>query len=727
MKTSYPSRNKNVESQTAGSNDIGPHQMFKDYLMILRERFWWVIATIFIIFTTTVIYTVRSKVLYKSSVTVQVLRQHDTPAGFKNPISDTRIKNQEDLLTQVNIIKSGRIIGAVYNRLNEEERVAFMKSYEKGCMIFWKKNPTELLKINRKVNSIYQSLMVVISYTHPDRYIAAKIANLFAEEYIADNIRVRTESAHRAIEVLKMQIDKETRKIAEYQIQIADFQRQNNTVSVNPDTNIDQQALLKLNEAFTQDERILDEYETQWNLVKQFREDQKNLWDLTFIANAPQVTDLLSQVANYKVSIASLSKRYREKHPRMIEMSQSLKQAQFELQQVVYSAAEKIRTSWIRARENYNNSLKRINDKKKEIIELQTLNVEYSKVADNLERSRTMREYFKQRILQLITENNDPRESARVIYPAYPSVRPDKPNVFFNLVVGLFGGLASGVALAFLIAYIDDRIKTAFEVESVLGIPMVGVILQIKGSDSKEKAQLMAYDSVPKAVEGFRTIHSMLKLSEYSKQAKCFLSTSTIVNEGKSFVSSNLALTYANNGGKTIILDCDLRMPTVIKLLNINNKSGLTHYIKEDISLDQIITKEAYPNLDIIHNGERSHNPIRLFNSPKFEMLIEQLRERYDKIIIDTPPLAPVSDSLNILPFVDAVLFVIKFNAVKRHIIKSHIKNLRERNIPIFAILNNINISTAYHYYSYYYDKSYEGYYLDSDELKKAKKEEQVS
>jgi succinoglycan biosynthesis transport protein ExoP len=142
----------------------------------------------------------------------------------------------------------------------------------------------------------------------------------------------------------------------------------------------------------------------------------------------------------------------------------------------------------------------------------------------------------------------------------------------------------------------------------------------------------------------------------------------------------------------------------------------LLDHIEKGVALDEVIMTEVYPNLDVLPSGGKSKNPTQVLNSAKFEAMLAELRDRYDRIVIDSPPLAAVSDVLNLLPLVDGVLYVIKFNTVKRKTAVQNVRRLWESNTPVFgAILNNISTTLASYYYSSYSDKAYQDYYVRQD------------
>jgi capsular exopolysaccharide synthesis family protein len=233
--------------------------------------------------------------------------------------------------------------------------------------------------------------------------------------------------------------------------------------------------------------------------------------------------------------------------------------------------------------------------------------------------------------------------------------------------------------------------------------------------DASEKARIVVNNKDRQVAEAFRTLHSSLRLKDESKNARAILVTSTIPGEGKTFVSTNLATTFAAHGERVVVIDCDLRKPNVHKSLGLENSKGTIDIVAGKATIDEVLIRSVHPNLDVIVAGGRAKNPTQILNSKGFEEMIAELRRRYDRVFIDTPPLAAVSDALIILPLVDGSLFTIFFNKVRRKAAQFSAKSLLEANVPNFgAILNGLNLAVSGYYYAQYYDKSYKDYYVTS-------------
>ena len=157
-------------------------------------------------------------------------------------------------------------------------------------------------------------------------------------------------------------------------------------------------------------------------------------------------------------------------------------------------------------------------------------------------------------------------------------------------------------------------------------------------------------------------------------------------------------------------------MPSIGSSLQLDKKKGILQYCEEGATLDDIVNKNVYSNFDVITAGGKATNPTQIFLSPRFQQLLEEAKSRYSKIIIDTPPLGVVSDIMNILPYTDGLIFVVKFNSVKRKTAKAHLSRLLESNVPVFgAVINQISLDIVNYYYSNYYDKTYYDYYNNGE------------
>lgn len=694
-----------------GHGDNQVQRSMQDYLLILRERAWYIVLVFALVFSAAAIFTFTRVPLFQSVASVQLLRNGPVVMQVQEVVNND-IRSAEDLNTQVKVLESFAIVQRVADRLNGEDLKTFLAPYQKAAAAA-APSVAEIIYKNRKIVPVRLSLVLQVQYTHPDKFIAAKVANLFIDEYIAYNSRQRIEDSVKAVEDLKERAELQQKKVEEIAHNLQAYREKNKMISLDKTKDIVTEKLKALNAYVTQTTARLNEAEIRWRQVQERKATPAQLLDLPFVSSQPLITQLVQQVAAQKIVISQLREHYRDKHPKMIEAMNSLAQTERELSRAIDATAAMVEADFQTAKHNDTEARANLTRQEAESLEIDRYAVEYS----NLERDLNINEHLLNNILGRMREttmtSTIETQSARIVDRAAPGLRPISPNVSLNLALGFLGGLALGTAFAFFVAYIDDRVKSSFDIESVVGLPLVGIVPEIKRLDQPEKAQIVANNQDKQVVESFLTLHSSLRLKDESKRAQAILVTSTIPGEGKSFTSTNLALTFAAHGEKVVIVDCDLRKPNIHKSFRLENLKGVIDVCAGTQTIDQVVCKNVHPNLDVIPAGGRAKNPTQILNSKNFELMLSDLRKRYDRVFVDTPPLAAVSDALIILPLMDGSLFTIFFNRVRRKAAQFSARKLLEVNVPCFgAVLNGLNLAVSGYYYAQYYDKSYKDYYV---------------
>jgi capsular exopolysaccharide synthesis family protein len=695
---------------------FGPQRSFKDYVLLFRERIWYLIVAFFIILLGSVLYTVTKTKLYTAVAKIQLLRDDPSPLQPITDLEPNKILGAEDFNTQIDILNSITIIRRVEERLKADELEEFMAPYKDKTMAGVLVTPVDILFKNRKIAPQRMGFTVSVSFTHPDPVIAARIANLFAEEFSDYNQMLNIDSSIKAVQALKERVEQQRDQLGKLELQIADYREQNDAISLDEDENTMRADLLQLREIKLKEKSRYGSFSIRWKQIETYRGEGKNLWELPFIANEERVVSLLNQISQIKIRIASLSKRYRDKHPVMIAQLNALEESESELATAVEDASREVYAACTEAKNNYELASKALEEKKAELFKLGKIRIDYN----SLLRDRAVEQGFLKALTTRMTDEsaqvNFKKTNVRIIDKAFPPIRHSSPNTFLNITAGLLGGLAVGTGLIFLVAFFDDRVKSTFDIEETIGLSLIGVISKIRNLDDSSKAQMVASNLDRSVTEAFRSIYSTLKLENESNDVQVILTTSTIPGEGKSLVSSNLALTFANHGERTLLLDGDLRLPSVDRLLQVKNNTGILSFMKGDVSLDDVILKGIYPNFDILPSGGKSKNPTQILNSSRYREMMSELRKRYDRIVIDSPPLAAVSDALNLLSVADGVLYVIKFNTVSHKIITKNIRSIKNSSKPLLgAILNDIARDHSF-MYTGYYDYDYKDYYTDQDD-----------
>ena len=326
----------------------------------------------------------------------------------------------------------------------------------------------------------------------------------------------------------------------------------------------------------------------------------------------------------------------------------------------------------------------------------------YFKAKRDLETQQKLRDSIFIRILQETVDKAIPKGGmVEIVDPATPSTKPVRPNIPLNITLGVIVGLIMGFGLAFFIEYLDTSVKTIDDVERALQAPVLGVIPQNVGSLLEEGP-----DS-PHA-EAYRVLRTNLLFGRKDSSMNTLAVVSGGAGEGKSTTIFNLATIFAQNGAKVLLVDSDLRRPSLHKLLNVTNSMGLTNLLLKQNQIEEVVQTTKVPGLHFMASGKLPSSSLGVLNSSQMKDFIRMARERYDFVLFDSPPIMGVSDASILASVVDMSLLVIQYRKYPQ-VMTIRAKQMVEKvggNL-MGVVLNNINISqdSYYYYYSgYYYD-----------------------
>jgi capsular exopolysaccharide synthesis family protein len=602
--------------------------------LLVRERKWYVVTVFFVTVLLTAVFTFLATPIYEALATVQVLR-HGPHILRVADVTDDTIASDADFNTQVNILESAAIIQSVVNRMSAEELKQLTDPY--ATRTGETPSPAAIIYSSRRIVPQRFSLVTAIGFQHPNPKIAARVANLIATEYIAYNTRLRVEEALKAVDELKDRADQQRKHVDELANALQAFRQRGNLISLVQSKDIVTEKLKALNLMATQTNAHLNEAEVRWNQVQQWTREGRPLAELPFIAGQTKVSQLTQQLTTQKLALANCQQYYKEKHPRLIEATNAVAKAESEMKAALDEAAASIRSEYENALQTDAAARKALAEQESKSLDLDKSAVEYENLERDFKINDQLLESMIARMRETSVTSSMETESARVIDSAMEPMRPISPRIALDLALGIFAGVALGIGAAFLIAKIEDRVKTAFDIEEYIGFPLLGVVPRVGRMEPADKAQIVSNGADPMVVEAFLSLYSTLRLNADSRNARLIAVTSTLPGEGKSFIATNLALAFASQGQRTAVVDCDLRKPNIHRSFRLRATKGVIDYCSNSASFDDIVVKDVYPNLDVIGSGGRAPNPIGLINSKEFESMLAELTKRYDRVIFDTP------------------------------------------------------------------------------------------
>jgi len=372
------------------------------------------------------------------------------------------------------------------------------------------------------------------------------------------------------------------------------------------------------------------------------------------IANNPEVATLRQRLKEKQIQMAVLRERYKPGHPAMMALQTELDQTEQKLAIACNEGLEGIKATFL--------------------------------LASRLESSN----------IQLVD-------------PVRPPGKPYKPNKKRNVMTSVFFGLISGIGLSLLAHSADGRIRTYEDVDA-LGLPLLSGVPHMKRGKGRQAMPVVQADPHSIGAEAFRNLRASLNLQPRARAATTLLVTSTAPGEGKSLVAANLSIAFASNNERTLLIDADMYHPVQHQLFNAPFEKGLSLFLADSAPLEEIVHKTDIANPDVITGGDNPDNPAELLGSSRLLGLLQEAREQYHRIVIDSPPVTGVSDPLVLLPLVQGVIFVVGFGKIRREIVTRTMQRLRECEAPLLGIvLNNIDLqSHAHYYYPYRYSYNYQ-------------------
>ncbi|MCE5272957.1 polysaccharide biosynthesis tyrosine autokinase [bacterium] len=412
----------------------------------------------------------------------------------------------------------------------------------------------------------------------------------------------------------------------------------------------------------------------------------------TDLFKAPDETlldDIHARLIQAKLERDDILQRYKGKHPKVQQADAKVASLEREY------AQEKVRL------ESERNLLTN------KIIEARRKAVRHDILKRQVDTNKELYNLFIKKMQEVDLSQGLGEGDIKVVESAVPPMLPDKPKKRLVLLIGVLLGLSLGVGSTFLVEYLDRSLKSKEEIEALTGLPVLSSI-SLQSVADKGAFDYRTYfgdRDYRKEHELFRVLRANIKFSDLKQKSRILLVTSSCPGEGKTTVSSRLALNLAAAGERVLLVDADLRKPRVHKIFGLENKRGLTNMMVEEMPDFSFIHPELTAGLDVLNCGPLPAQPAELIENSRFGALIKELAGRYDRIIIDSPPVATVIDAALIATFCDSVLLVIDPRTTDRQVLRQAQTQLEKAGIRILGlVLNKIaHEEEGYYYYSYYY------------------------
>ena len=683
---------------------------WRHYLHVVLER-WWVVCLCLLLGAVLSVFLIsREKALYGARAVLFIEQQREQVLTDRmRSVRDDEIRSIDMINTIVETLNSYPMAERVARRLELAADPAFVKA------VGWDEAENGPLTpaaaagfLPGLVKSSYREmtrLIDVIART-TDPQMSTKLANGYADEYLRMLLEQTTEATKAASQFLVEEAARlgEKMRLAEEAMQ--SFRERERAASLETMITEAQAVIDQTTVEIQQTEGLIRQLDADLAAVSGSGGDTGLLLRLPSVGNDPRVAQLNVQIAALEREMDEMSRRYREGHPAHTATKTRLQVLRGDLSRLAVEVVGQLETRRAQAESQLERLRAKRGDAEKRLLEITGKSVEYNTLSRNLEADRALYESVLARLKEVDVTSGLTDQSISVQERAL-GAGPVPSQTLKFIILGVCGGLAAGVAAAFGLNYLDPSLRTIDQVEQRTGLNVVTCVPLIKKSDVSGDggARLpVVADRRGVVAEAFRTMRATLAMISGGGKHRVFLITSAIPGEGKTFTSSNFAASLAQQDFRTLLIDADLRKPSVSKLFFRDNlKPGLSEVLIGTADLAEATVPTEVPNLWVIPAGGIAPNPSELLAQPRVREILEKLRGQYDRIVIDSSPVLAVRDPLLLANYVDAACLIVRAGHSPAKASVQAVRLLSEAGAPTTGVVLNSVRQGSGAYYAYAY------------------------
>ncbi len=726
----------------------------QDYFEVLKRRrhivYYFTAAVVFLV----MFYSFAKKPVYEAKGTVLIDRADKNVLIFRDTYAIETGQMDEYFNTQVKILKSRTLAKKVIKELSLLEKEEF--GGEKGGLLAlvssaFKKSSAEqddFEKLSRtidvfleklKVNPISKTRLVEVKFRSTDPKLASDVVNTLFDKYIEFNLEMKTESTKMASEYLSQQIEDLRRNLAKKERELQEYSQRKQLFYLSEKESTVLEKFADLNKAYT--EAQIDRINKEAN----YRELKGKPYEsYPQVVKNPLIQRLKEEYSKLEAEYKKKSEIFKPEYPEMQRLRSQLealrKRIAEETKNIAEKALKEAEAAYYAAlkKENYLKNL--LEEQKKNVVSVNASAIYYKSLKIEVENMRNLLDYLirkqKESLLSARLEGLQ-TSNIKVVDFAEPPLEPVSPKKKLNFVIALLFGLMGGVFLAFFVEFLDNTVKSPEEVEKFLKMPALGIVPAV-GTDShlvysyyygdREKKrrskdikeiELVNFKNPDSAyAEYYRNVRTSIMLSKAERPPQIISVTSSLPREGKTASAVNLAIAFAQLEKKVLIIDADMRKPRIHRIFRLKNTEGLSTFLVGKTNLRAILKETQIPNLFVITSGPVPPNPTELLNSKRMQEMLEKLREYFDFIFIDTPPVMGMADPVIVGKYADGVILVAWGGNTSRTVIERTRDELAKYDIQLLGLLlNKLNVKKTG--YGYYYSYSYRYKYREPSEKEK--------
>lgn len=579
-------------------------------------------------------------------------------------------------------------------------------------------NREEVLKAFKetvKAEQVRNSRMLKIQVENASPQLAARIANAMTEGFIALNLERRMDSSSYAKTFLETQLGLTKAKLEESERKLNDYARSKNILTLDEKTNVLNQTFTEYSTALTKAEQEVIKTDSDYEAIRTAPETSRQ------VLESKTIQDYKAQISKLDQEYQEASKIFKDDFPKMKQLRAQIDELNGRIKAEVQSILASVRNQAQTAKRQEQLVRTRLQQTRAEIMQAQDRSVDFNLLKREVDTNRELYNGLLQQVKEVGVAGGVETNNIQVVDKAEVPLFPYKPKLALNAAIGLLAGIVLGLGIVFLMESMDDSIKFADEVEKFLQVPLLGVIPKVRDKKASAASLAMMVHDDPRGqmAEAYRSVRTALQFSTADGAPRRLVLTSTTKSEGKSTTALALAINFAQMGSKVVLIDADMRNPTVHKYLNLPNTAGLSNYLSGHGKPGEITRMTSIDNLMVITAGPIPPSPVDLLTGARLGELMDLLEVRgADYIIFDGPPVLGLADAIVLGNQVHSVLFVAQASQTRKSHIKDAFRRLRMAGVvPCGVVLTKTTAqNTAYYTYDNYY-----GYGVDSPAPKGAK------
>jgi capsular exopolysaccharide synthesis family protein len=555
--------------------------------------------------------------------------------------------------------------------------------------------------------------VVRIRFESPDAEIAALVANTIAESYIAETLSVKSSATEIASEWLETQLGDLEQKLERSGKELFEFKQSHDIVATTWEDRqgMISQRLTAINDALTKARVRKAELQARNEAIEAMGgaldAGTAEAEALQPVASSAPIQALKVRYAEARAECADLRVKYLEDHPKLEACDKKLALARQALRDEVGTVLQSARNEYLEVSKTERNLLALLNETKSDAFGLNQHEREYLELKRTYDNNQRLYELLLKRLKDTGITGMLQVSNVRILDRAQPVLTPVRPKVRQNLTMAAMLGLFAGVGLALVLELLDTSITTQVQVEEKLGLTFLGIVPRIglPKDGSVARGFLVRQQPQSAVAECLRSIRANLLFMSPDRPLRKILVTSSSPEEGKTTTASLLAQIMADGGSRVLLVDGDMRRPRIHRIFDTSGGQGLSSLILGEGSLDEAVKATEIPNLSVLPCGPVPPNPAELLHADAFRKLLDELARRFDRVIVDSPPVAAVSDAVVISTAVDGTLLVLKAGRTSRDVARRAVRALTDVNARVFgAVLNDLDLSDGRYgeYYQYH-------------------------